>query len=467
MQNYTESREAAHTLLPPRAVRLSLKRILSSPAFITIIAYLVRMGILMHSHRIILNPVRDNLPFGYELGAVASSIASGEGFASPLRWFHTGPTAWFGPIYPYLAAGVFKLFGIYSYMSYAVLQTVNCAFSALTCIPIYLAGRRSFGTGVGIGAAWLWVLLPNALLFPLQWIWDTSLSALWMALLLYATLKLRETTRLANWMGYGALWAIGALINPALLSVLPAFGIWLIFQLRKRELPWLRVSVMGALVFCAGIAPWTIRNYIVFHQFVPLRSNFGLELWLGNNPGSTADDTPYQHPDDNLQEAEQYRQMGEPAYMALKQQEALHFMRSNPADDAALTLHRFASTWLGASDPFQDTWARENWAARSGALFQVAFSLLALWGLLLGFRSHNADTPVYALALLLYPAVFYLTHASLRYRHPIDPIMILLAASAVAYPFRAYARNLREAANVRQAGARDSRNAARAEQLTP
>jgi len=412
-------------------VSASLKRLITSPVVITTVSFLLRMGFFFHSHQIIHNTVRDNLPFGYELGAVARSIAAGHGFSSPLRWFDTGPTAWFGPIYPYLTAGVFKIFGIYSYSSYLVLQVLNCAFSALACIPIYLAAKRSFGNGVGACAGWLWVILPTAVLFPLQWIWDTSLSALWMALLFYATLRVKETSRTSAWIGYGALWAVGALINPSLVSVLPALGIWLVLQLRKRALPWLRVVTVGALFFFAGIAPWTIRNYVVFHKFIPLRSNFGLELWLGNNADTVDNDSWAQHPNDDLSEGLKYKQLGETAYMDQKLHEASAYMRANPGHDAQLVYHRFVSTWLGTWDPIQDYWASATFFVRLIESTNVLYSLLVLLGALFASRSGNSDLIPYVAVLFFFPLVFYFTHASLRYRFPMDPVMTMLAANGI------------------------------------
>ncbi|MGO9642259.1 MAG: ArnT family glycosyltransferase [Candidatus Acidiferrales bacterium] len=408
-----------------------LKRTFSSPVFITTVAFLFRIGVMMHSDRIVHNPVHDNLPFGYELGAVARSIAAGEGFSSPLRWFRSGPTAWFGPVYPYLVAGVFKLFGIYSYTSYVVLQALNCAFTALTCIPIYLAGKRSFGTGVALCASWLWVFLPTALFFPIIWIWDTSLSALWMALLLYATLKLRDSARTIDWIGYGALWAGGAMINPALVAVLPALGIWLVLGYRKRALPWLRVAAVGSLVFLAGISPWTIRNYVVFHKLIPFRSNLGLELWLGNNAETVDNDSWDQHPNDDLNEGLKYKQLGEIQYMQQKQHEAFAYMRAHPAHDALLTFHRFISTWLGIWDPVQDFWASLSPLMRLAEVTTVLYPLFTLLGALFASRSRNPEIFPYLAVILFFPLVFYLTHASLRYRFPMDPVMIVLASNGI------------------------------------
>jgi hypothetical protein len=135
--------------------------------------------------------------------------------------------------------------------------------------------------------------------------------------------------------------------------------------------------------------------------------------------------------------------MGEPAYMALKTHEALDFIRTDPADAARLTFHRVVSTWLGTWDPFQDNWRWEPWWERALQIYEIGFSLLAFFGALLAFRSRNPYAAPYALVILSYPATFYLTHGSARYRHPIDPVLTLLAVFALAYPFRVLAASRR------------------------
>jgi len=61
-------------------MKTHLKRILSSPVFITCFAFAVRMLRMYIESRSALSPVRSNLPFGYELGSVARAIAEGRGF---------------------------------------------------------------------------------------------------------------------------------------------------------------------------------------------------------------------------------------------------------------------------------------------------------------------------------------------------------------------------------------------------
>src|SRR5262249_2462351 len=60
-----------------------------------------------------LSPERDHWCFGYEAGRIAKSIIQGHGFSSPL-FSDTGPTAWMTPVYPYIVAGFFKVFGLYT-----------------------------------------------------------------------------------------------------------------------------------------------------------------------------------------------------------------------------------------------------------------------------------------------------------------------------------------------------------------
>ncbi|MGB8474046.1 MAG: hypothetical protein WCE61_08190 [Candidatus Acidiferrum sp.] len=82
--------------------------------------------------------------FGYEIGSIAHSIATGHGFGSPFGPI-TGPTAWIGPVYPYLCAAVFKIFGIFTPASAFVLLLLTSVFASVTCIPLYQLCELTMG----------------------------------------------------------------------------------------------------------------------------------------------------------------------------------------------------------------------------------------------------------------------------------------------------------------------------------
>jgi 4-amino-4-deoxy-L-arabinose transferase-like glycosyltransferase len=420
------------------------RRFFRSLPVIVVAAFLVRLAFYMPLVQASYRGAVVNFQFGAETGAVAAAIAQGRGFSSPLRMVQTGPTGWFAPIYPYLLAGIFKLFGVYSYQSNLIISLIDIALSALTCWPLATIGTRSFNKATGIAAAWAWAFLPTSIFFSVAWVWDTSLAALWLTMLVAATLQLRGSDRVKSWLGYGALWSAGAMINPSLLSVLPPLALWAIWPLRRRIFPALKLATLATVVFTAGLVPWTIRNYVVFHKLIALRSNFGLELWLGNNPGVPDSWTPWLHPNDNIDEARKYARMTEIPYMEEKSREAWAFMRSHPVDTLRFSLHRFANNWLGIWDSPADIWAASPWYLRLLIVFSCAFALLSWIGMLLAYRSKSKAAPALAIVMLIFPLAFYLTHTSLRYRLPMDPVMLILTVFAVQYVLSPSVRALQD-----------------------
>jgi len=405
-----------------------LRRFFLSVSVIMIFAFLVRMGLLYYLQSHGRTPIVSVLPFGYETGRIGRSIATGNGFSSPLS-VPTGPTAWLTPIFPYLLAGIFKLFGVYSYTSFLVIVSINNLFSALTCIPIYFIGKRLGGLSVAAGGAWMWAIFINAILIPIEWVWDTSLAALMAGFVLWATMAIVDSRRVKDWIGYGLLWGAALMTTAAFASVLPFIFGWLAWRLLKLRGRWIQLPAAAALAAALCCVPWTIRNYVVFHQFVPLRSNFGLELWLGNNDQVPDTWAGQLHPNDFEPERHKFSQMGEIAYMKEKQHEAIQFMVSHPRDTMRFFWRRFADTW----DPIQDVWRAARWDFRLLLVSNIVVSIFGLAGLLALFREKNQFAFPIAVFPLAFPIVYYVTHSSLRYRHPIDPVLVVLTALAFRY----------------------------------
>ena len=370
------------------------------------------------------------VPFLFESGNIAHSLAVGNGFSSPFR-VDTGPTAWLPPVYPLLLAGVFRTFGSYTFHSFIAAALLNISFATLTCVPIFFAGKRIGGLGVAAGAAWLWAVFPNAILIPVQSMWDASLSALLVAAIFCATLALAESSRVRDWCAYGLLWGITLMTNATLAALLPLLLGWLAYRSHKQRRPWfgrLALSI-GIVILCC--LPWTIRNYEIFHTFVPLRSGFGLQLWLGNNDDTKDIFRAELHPIYNADERARYIQMGETAYMQEKQQQGVEYMTAHPAREAHLIGNRIISVWSGGTPtPVKDLLNVPSLWFRFVLLFNVIAAMGALIGIVILFRRRS----VYAFPAAVFPVVFpwayYLTLVLPRYRLPIDPIVMLLAAIA-------------------------------------
>ncbi|MBZ5700550.1 MAG: glycosyltransferase family 39 protein [Acidobacteriia bacterium] len=412
-----------------------LRRYLTSPAVIFVLAFAIRLAYLAYVQWIRPGRIVTHIVPGYETGQIARSLAEGRGFSSPLN-VESGPTAWITPVYPYILAGIFKVFGIYARSTEIVIKILNCLLAALACFPLYALGRRLFSPGVGAAAAWCWALNSTSLFFCAVWTWDTSLSALLLTLLLWATYALDDTDRPSRWTGYGGLWAFGALTNAAVLSVFPGLLGYATYRARQRGASWLRLGVLALVVFAAGVSPWLIRNQVVFHKALLFRSPFGLVLWLGNNPEVPDTWSWWLHPTENAQEREKFVRMGEIAYMQEKQSLAMQFIKTHPADFGRFVFRRFMYNWTGTWEPLADIWKGIPLSLKISLAGGYLFSLLALLGLFLVQRAQPLQSIPLLCLLLLFPLVYYITQTSPRYRHPIDPAMGLLAVLAVAYPLR-------------------------------
>src|ERR1700722_14840416 len=166
--------------------RQRFPRFLISMVLVALAVRLVVMVFLLPEQ---LAPARNHWKFGYEAGKIAESIVRGHGFGSPL-FENTGPTAWMTPVYPYLVAGVFRVFGTYSKLSAVVLLSLNALMSALMCIFVVLIARISFGDRVAKWSGWGWAFCPYGIYFPVERIWETWLATLLLAALFWMTLKL-------------------------------------------------------------------------------------------------------------------------------------------------------------------------------------------------------------------------------------------------------------------------------------
>jgi Dolichyl-phosphate-mannose-protein mannosyltransferase len=370
-------------------------------------------------------PGEDNFGFGFEMGRIGRSIALGQGFSNPYGG-KTGPSAWEPPLYPYLIGGVFKIFGVYTYASAWVLLSINSLLAAFTTIPVHLIAHRTFGPRVAIWSARAWALNPYVWYWSIHWIWDTTFTPLMLALIFLVSLELVavELERWPGWQGwilFGALWGVGALANPTMLSFLPFCGLWVWRQRYRQGLPSLGGVVLSSFVFFVVLSPWLVRNYEAFGRFVFIRDDFGLQFRLGNNQLADGMLIATLQPNLNKLELEKFERLGEIAYEADCRRQAFEWIRANPRRFAIISMKRFFYYWNGVPRPTDST---APWDFRSS--FFLGSSVLAIWGLVRALRQKRPGAWLFAGLVLTYPTVYYFVYPHARYRHPIEPELVIL-----------------------------------------
>ena len=366
-------------------------------------------------------PGEDNFGFGFEMGRIGRSIALGHGFSNPYGG-STGPSAWEPSPYPYLIGGVFKIFGVYTYSSAWVLLSINSFFASLTTIPVYLIAHRTFGAHVAIWSARAWALNPYVWYWSIHWIWDTTFTPLILALIFLISLELEQWPGWRGWILFGALWGVGALANPTMLSFLPFCGLWVWRQRYRRGLPSLVGVVLSSFVFFLVLSPWLVRNYATFGRFVFIRDDFGLQFRLGNNKFADGMLIATLQPNLNQPELEKFERLGEIAYEADCRRLAFEWIRTHPERFAVISVKRFFYFWNGVPRPTDST---APWDFRN-SLF-LASSVLAIWGLGRALRQKSPGAWLFAGLLATYPTVYYFVYPHARYRHPLEPELAILA----------------------------------------
>lgn len=386
---------------------------------LVIIFVVALLGRLVVLHSIVANRLPTWLfSHPYEMGLMANSLLHGHGLSSPFG-IPTGPTALIAPGYPVFVAAVFLVFGSDTFASAIAIIVLQILIGLLTIWLIMRLGRQWLNQPTAILAGAFW-----AVSLPLLWIpaifWETSLSACAFPAIILFALRCSRTPTVSSWILLGSSSAIVALINPALLPSLLAIMAWAAWQTRcvARTTPFI-----GFLALLLLFSPWPIRNALRFHTFLPLRSTAGYELWMGNRPGATGYLDESLFPMYNHDELASYIAKGEIAYTSDKSAQAWQYIRAHPAVFLNLTLRRFFRFWSGTGNLT---------SPRITEFHALLTSLLGFAGLVLLYSNRSKALAILmALPLILFPLPYYITHAELRYRLNLDPLLTLLAAYTI------------------------------------
>jgi 4-amino-4-deoxy-L-arabinose transferase-like glycosyltransferase len=365
----------------------------------------------------------------WAFGLVARSIATGHGFGNVFA--QTGPTAVLPPVYSYLLAGIFKILGPETTSSILAALSLNSAFSALTCIPVYLVAKQAFGDRVAKWAGWGWAFSPYGVYYGADWAWSTCLVTLELACLFLFAWRLEKSSRPRDWLIFGLFGGITALTEPVVLSVIPLLGLWTIYRLYRRGQPWTVPLLAAALAALAVITPWIARNYQTFHKFIPVRSGYGLELYIGNNGYSERWVNSALHPNHSDAELTEYEQDGEVAYMEHKREQAMEYIHAHHGWYAWMTARRIVYMWTGY-------WSLDRQYLKGepldppNILVDTTLTILALLGLRRVFRRDSSLGIRFAIVLFFFPLAYYFSHPETYYFRPVDPLIVVLGAVAIA-----------------------------------
>ena len=250
-------------------IRTSLRRFVASPSVHWgLVLFLLALGLRLAWLSIVSpGPLLDGWFFYYS----AESIASGEGFINPFTRAHTASLP---PGYAFLLSGLFVTFGA----DPLVAKVFNVVAGAVTVVLVYALATRLAGQRAGIVAGVVLALFPSQIFFPVMIMTEALFAGLLVGLVLLLVIWLSKGS-MKTWQVFvlGLLLGAMSLVRAETILLVPSLIVlWLVLRLR-----WQAVAQHG-LILAVGMAilitPWTIRNYVRFEEFIPIRGGQGAPL---------------------------------------------------------------------------------------------------------------------------------------------------------------------------------------------
>jgi 4-amino-4-deoxy-L-arabinose transferase-like glycosyltransferase len=368
---------------------------------------------------------------------VAWNLARGLGFTldAPAG---TQPTALVPPVVPWLTSLLYRAAG-HQFFAAVLLQ---CLVGALIPLLAAALGRSLFGDPVGRWAAWIAAVDPLLVRFSAELRTETAFAA---ALLLALCLGAEwvRAPRGGRALGLGLVWGVTSLTASTALALAPVIAAWawpplgLTVGGRARG----RQIALLLLGLCAVVGPWTLRNAVALRAFVPVTTDTGRALWMGNSPAAWDDPARRGGADAEAGgDPAAGDRSGEVEADARARSRAWAFARGRVEDWPAIAAAKLARFWWPGSGDADRRPVRPEWwraALDPFRLWSLVLFPFVLWGVarsLRGERRWFQALPLLVVVAFMGVAVAF--HGSARVRLAVEPVLAVLAAFGLEQGWR-------------------------------
>ena len=350
------------------------------------------------------------------------------------------------PLYPYLMAVIYRIFGHYLDLIY--LFQIVAAVAA--CYALYRAGKKIAGDKVGLSAAALAAVYCPFIFYDVQ-IMKESLAVTLVSFLLWVLVEVRHKEGVGLWLVGGLICGLLSLLRENMLIV-----VIFLFFLTYQKQQGLSSVIKKGMIFLLGITiillPVALRNWKVGGLFLPPTFQGGVNFYIGNNPQATGSYKPlvagkqipvYERTEPiRIAEKELGRTLSPLEVSNFWLKKSFAWAKYRPLDFIKLQLKKVFMFWSWYEWPD----AVDYYYVRSTSLvlklplaeFGGIF-ILAILGIWIGRRKLNKLAPVwlFILAWMVSTVIFFIFS---RYRLPCLPAIIILAAFSLAYLWEAWLR---------------------------
>jgi 4-amino-4-deoxy-L-arabinose transferase-like glycosyltransferase len=347
---------------------------------------------------------------------LAQHLASGLGYVGP----DLQPTAYRPPGYPFLMSLFAGHDGAVMCIKFLNVALIGTSLWLMRLLAHEVTPKLSWLAGGAALAYPVWVYTASTL-YPQTLCMTMLLALVWM---------LSRTSADWRWpVGAGALAGLLILVAPSFLLLMP---LWCAFTVLGQGQDWRRGlsrAICLAVVAMAVLSPWIVRNHGVFGQFVPVATNGGINLLLGNSPytgPNTGVNVPWE-----IYMKDIPADANEVQVSAALQAVAVDWVRHHPVDAAVLYVGKALNYYNFRSELA----IREHAAVWKDVLMAVTYyPLLLLVAVRLAFWRQRPVSRLEGMLLLAYvvngllAAIFF---TRIRFRLPFDGLLMVLAISSL------------------------------------
>jgi 4-amino-4-deoxy-L-arabinose transferase-like glycosyltransferase len=367
----------------------------------------------------------------FECDTYAWNLAQGRGYRgmSPDVPDQDHLTAYRPPGLSIVWAGLFKVFG----HRYDVLKVTHCLAASATILLVYAVGRRCFGETVGLTAACVYAFWP-ADVYVSSGLSTEAVATLSFMGFIVGCLWFADRPSWTRGIIAGVLLGASAITRPNPIIMFPLVGVWALWQFRRQ-----RAAIIKALVIplaaLAVMVPWWVRNYVVFHTFIPVSTLSGIGLLAGNNRLVSDPNDPknygYSVWDSDIPE---YHDVLKSIHDEVLRERtardfAIQWLKDNPHKWLPLAKAKLVRGWTPFLQPSTAWYFR--WAMLVSWGPVLILFLIAVIPTLLGFLRSNHPGWIMHLAIVNCLIINIIFWGYARYRHFVEPLCIIIAMEAL------------------------------------
>lgn len=353
----------------------------------------------------------------------ASNVMSGKGFLSI-----DGNRARIGPVYPLFLAGVFAVFG----HSMVAVRCAQVVMGTLTCLLFYGVARNIFNASAAAIS-----LFMSAVYYPMiqmpAYIMADELNLFLIAALLFLVTNFLSAPSAIKAVCVGLVYGLSVLCKGALFGFFPLFLVCLLVVLQVSLIRRIAYVCLVALSLFLVILPWGVRNYRIFHKFIPVTIHTGDLLYKGNSPEATGGSGGFHKRGIDFVDAPDNPGTNEYERDMFLKNKAVAYIKNNPKRCMQLACVKFWNMWR----PYHtDTRFISKVVMCCSYLPIVLFAFIGIMYSMREWRKYL----LFYLLLGYYAGVHMVLIGIIRYRYPMEPILILFASYGAVELYRKWRR---------------------------